>query len=325
MSETPEDIQQQEHRQRFWLRVKRATLVGIVASIAIHLVVGLIAAILTVDYSNADAGGAGGPEVVDFAVMSEAELSKMTDDAANVSATHAPDLAPSSLEEVQLTSDDAGGEIDDLMQELVEVDVSSGGGDISSGSLDDAAAGGGGLSGDGASFFGVEAQGNRFAYIVDVSSSMRVEGRMDRTKKELIRSISSLSSSAEVVIVLYSNGPVPLTGKMAWTRLDKRNKIRLRRDIMDVAPGGGTRPMGAFEAVFEIDPNPDAIYFMTDGEFDDEVVGAVRSMNRKPKVPVHCIMFGQIGNAAVRAQVEGRMREIARESGGLFKHVGSGP
>lgn len=307
-----------------WLWLRRATLAGVAASVLVHLVALLIAAIFTVDLSGSDAGGTAG-QTVDFAIMSEAELAEMTDDATRVSATHAPDLAAPSLEDIELSGEQTGGEIDALMQELVDLDVAGGGGDISSGSLDDAASGGGGLSGDGASFFGVEAQGNRFAYIVDISTSMNADDKMEQTKRELARSISGLAETAEVVVVLYSSGPVALTGEVEWVRADNRGKVRLRRDIMDISANGSTNPLGAFEWVLRMKPMPDAVYFMTDGEFADEVVGAVKSMNRRPTVPVHCIMFGQIGNAATRATVEERMREIARESGGLFKHVGSGP
>lgn len=307
-----------------WLWFRRATFVGIGASIMIHVIALLIAAYFTVSFEGGDAGGRGA-ETVDFAVMSEAELAEMTDDAAQVSATHAPDLASPSLEDIELMSEQDGGEIDTLTQELVDMEVSSGGGDISSGSLDDAASGGGGLSGDGASFFGVEAQGSRFAYIVDRSGSMNYGGKMEQTKKELARSISAMAEGGEVVVVLYSSGPTPLTGKVKWYQTDARTKISLRRDIMDVTANGGTQPLGAFEMIFKMRPRPDAIYFMTDGEFSDDVVGLVRSMNGKSKVPIHCIMFGDIGNDAVRGQVEDRLRDIARDSGGLYKHVGASP
>lgn len=321
-SETQPDTDPRGPMVWFWLR--RATLAGVLASVMIHLIALFIAAVFTVNYEGGDAGGSAA-ETVDFAVMSEAELAEMTDDATQVSQTHAPDLAAPSLNDIELVSEEAGGEIDALMQELVDLDVSSGGGDISSGSLDDAAAGGGGLTGDGASFFGVEAQGTRFAYIVDVSGSMTGDGKMDRTKQELSRSISAMAETAEVSIVLYSTGARPLTGRVEWIETDRSNKVRLRRDIADISPQGGTQPLGGFELVLKMKPKPDAIYFMTDGEFDDEVVSAVRSLNRRPTVPVHCIMFGDIGNPTTRSQVEERLREIARDSGGLFKHVGTGP
>lgn len=307
-----------------WLWLRRATLAGVTASVLVHVVALIVAAVFTVDLSGSDAGGSAG-QTVDFAVMSEAELAQMTDDATQVSPTHAPDLAAPSLEDMEIVSENAGGEIEALMQELVDLDVASGGGDISSGSLDDAASGGGGLTGDGASFFGVEAQGSRFAYIVDVSSSMNAFGKIEHTKRELARSIGGLAETAEVVVVLYSNGPIALTGEVEWVEADARGKIRLRRHILELVGNGGTEPLGAFEWVFDMKPIPDAVYFMTDGEFDEEVVGAVRAMNRKPTVPVHCIMFGEVGDAAKRAEVEARMRQICRDSGGMFKHVGSSP
>jgi hypothetical protein len=307
-----------------WLWLRRATLAGLAVSVMIHLVALLIAAVFTVHYGGGDAGGSAG-QAVDFAIMSEAELSAATDDATRVSATHAPDLAAPSLEDIELASEQSGGEIDALMDELVDVDISTGGGDISGGSLDAAASGGGGLSGAGASFFGVEAQGSRFAYIVDVSTSMNSDGKMDQTKRELARSIGSLSETAEATVVLYATGPTALTGQVEWSRTDARGKIQLRRKIMEIQAGGSTNPLGAFEWVFRMKPTPDAIYFMTDGEFDEEVVAAVKQMNRGPTIPVHCIMFGQVGNASKRAAVEQRLRQIARDSGGLFKHVGSGP
>ncbi|KAA0216912.1 MAG: hypothetical protein DYG94_02655 [Leptolyngbya sp. PLA3] len=308
---------------RLWLWAKRATLAGLAASVLVHLFAGLLAAIWTVRYTGGDAGGSGS-QVVDFAVMTEAELAELSNSNVQVSASHAPDLSAPNLSDLELESR-SSGEIDALTRELVEVDLSAGGGDVLSGGPSDASMGGGGLSGDGASFFGLEAQGSRFAYIVDVSSSMRAEGKMDRTKQELVRSISTLADSSEVVVVLYSNGPIPLTGQVAWDKTDQKTKIRLRRLIMELEPSGSTRPLGAFEQVFRLEPAPDAIYFMTDGEFGAEVPGAVRSLNGRPRVPVHCIMFGDIGNAQARSEVEDMMRRISRESGGRFKHVGERP
>lgn len=309
---------------RLWRLARRATAVGLVASLLVHLMAALLAAIWTIEYSPADAGGSGA-EVVDFAIMSEAELAELSDQTVQVSATHAPDLAGPDLSELELAADSSGGQIDTLITELVEVDIAAGGGDVLSGDTSEAAAGGGGLSGTGASFFGVEAQGNRFAFIVDVSSSMRAEGKMDQTKQELARSVSALAETSEVVIVLYSNGPIPLTDEVEWVRADQRNKIHLRRLIMGIEPGGSTNPLGAFEWVFRLNPLPDAVYFMTDGQFDSTVPTEVKRMNGRRRIPVHCIMFGQIGNAQARSQVEDMLRRISRESGGRFKHVEAQP
>lgn len=312
------------HGAKLWLWARRATVAGLLASLIVHLIAGLLAAVWTIRYSSADAGGSGS-EFVDFAVMSDAELAELSNSSVQVSSAAAPDAAAPTLSDIDLSSETAGSEIDALITELVDMEVSAGGGDVLSGNPSDASAGGGSMSGSGASFFGVEAQGNRFAYIVDVSSSMREGAKMGQTQQELVRSVSSMAETSEVVIVLYSNGPIPLTGEVEWEKTNARNKIRLRRLIMDIEPGGSTRPMGAFEAVFKMNPAPDAVYFMTDGEFDPDVPRAVRALNGRPRVPVHCIMFGEIGNAQSRSEVEDMLRRISRDSGGRFKHVGAQP
>jgi hypothetical protein len=306
-----------------WWWVRRASVVGVAASVSVHLVAGMIALLITVDRSDNDAGGEGSV-AVDFALMSEAELAPLNDSTVQLSSTHAPDLAAPTLSEIELASEMSGGEIDALTSELVDVDIAAGGGDLSSGSLD--AAGGGGLSGEGASFFGLEAKGSRFAYIVDVSGSMAGENRMARTKVELARSVAELSDHADVIIILFSSQSSPLMGEDEWLRMTTANKSRLRRRIEQIEPSGGTEPLEAFSIALNMKPAPDAIYFMTDGEFGENIPGDVRSMNRRSKVPIHSIMFGNIGNAQARSRVESMMKEISRDSGGgRFRHIGDGP
>ncbi len=310
------------HDLLWW--VQRASVLGVLASIAVHLVAALLALIVNVTYKPADTGG-DGSSIVDFAILTEAELAQLADSTVQLSSTHAPDLAPPSLTDIEISAEMTGGEIDALTTELVDIDIAAGGGDLSSGSLD-AAAGGGGLSGDGASFFGLEAQGSRFAYIVDISGSMAAENRMERTKVELARSATELAETSEIIIILFSSQSTPLMGELAWRRADKSNKLLLRRRIEQIEPSGGTEPLEAFRMVLSMKPTPDAIYFMTDGEFAAEIPGEVRSLNRRSRVPIHSIMFGNIGNAQARARVEAMMREISRDSGGgRFRHVGDGP
>ena len=86
---------------------------------------------------------------------------------------------------------------------------------------------------------------------------------------------------------------------------------------MRVTPSGATNPSPAFLVVFANRPRPDAVYFMTDGEFNDTVVAEIASMNAEMQIPIHCITFGERG-------AEPMMREIARQSGGTYTHIGGG-
>ena len=59
---------------------------------------------------------------------------------------------------------------------------------------------------------------------------------------------------------------------------------------------------------------PDAIYFMTDGEFDQSIADIIIRRNKERPMPVHCITF-------VSREGESVMRRIARETGGTYTHI----
>ncbi|MFI4872787.1 MAG: hypothetical protein ACIARQ_13310, partial [Phycisphaerales bacterium JB061] len=66
--------------------------------------------------------------------------------------------------------------------------------------------------------------------------------------------------------------------------------------------------------VYDIRPRPDAIYFMTDGEFDESIADIIIRRNKERPMPVHCITF-------VSREGESVMRRIARETGGTYTHI----
>lgn len=175
------------------------------------------------------------------------------------------------------------------------------------------------LGGEGAaSFFGVEARGSRFAYIVDVSGSMAAE-RIEALKRELLASVFGLSDHAQFTIVVYNSQSFSLTDGRWWTATED-SKARIRMQIAGLQATGGTEPLPAFRMVFAMKPRPDAVYFMTDGEFanNDEVIGTIARLNStesKP-TPIHCITF--IGDGAADV-----MQKIARRSRGTYRHVES--
>ncbi len=294
----------------------RAAVAGAALSLLIHLVVMVVAGGLTVRYPGADAGGAGPASQVEFAVMTESELASL------VAAEEAPTpLVPSTEASVDPATVDLARSMpsaaDSITEATLEIDLDAGAGDV--GESGEALVTGGG--GGGASFFGLEAQGSRFAYIVDRSSSMRGE-KWSRTQAELSRSISELTENGEFLVVFYSDEPEPLGGRPQWSDASERSKDEARRQIGATAPMGGTKPMPAFELVFGRRVKPDAIYFMTDGRFGDEVPDLVGAMNRRYRIPVHCILFGEPGaNSAIAGEVSTMMQRIARDSGGRFRHV----
>jgi hypothetical protein len=76
-------------------------------------------------------------------------------------------------------------------------------------------------------------------------------------------------------------------------------------------------PFPAFEVVFSLRPRPDAIYFMTDGQFEPSVAVELARLNVEDRIPIHCICF-------VSKEAEALMKKIAEDSGGTYTYV-AGP
>jgi hypothetical protein len=308
-------------RRGVFVWVRRAALAGVVATVVIHFGLALLASAWTVRFDAADAGGTS-EDLVEFAVMTEAELASLEDSALSVEAPDAPVESESELSDLTLFDEAASALLDQIATDPVEMSVDVGAGDLSTETADGIDGSGAGSLG-GASFFGLTAEGTRFAYLVDVSSSMRDDGKIQTTQRELSRSVEGLAENGEFLIVLYSDSANPLGGSRSYRDATDRNKASARRQIADIYPSGGTQPLPGFELIFNQRTKPDAIYFMTDGRFDTAVAGEVARMNRRFRIPVHTILFGQPSSSAViRDQVRELMEQIARQSGGSFVHHG---
>lgn len=303
---------------RAWHFVRVATLSAVGISILVHLLLWLVASVVTVLGGGAPGpSGSGSPGPVEFAVISEEAFAgiqgeELRDEAPMVSdgGVDQPDTSIDLLDTAALTG------VSDLGLDLGSIGASVGAGDIGSASSLSGGGGGGG-GGGGTSFFGVEAEGNRFSYIVDMSGSMNFPGKWDRTAQELMSSIEELSEGAMFQVVLFSGDAFPLDNKKEWSEANERGKKWARTALLRVVPTGATNPSPAFHVVFSSRPRPDAVYFMTDGEFNESVVGEIEAMNAEMQIPIHCITFGD-------RRAEPVMREIARKSGGTYTHVDGG-
>lgn len=178
-----------------------------------------------------------------------------------------------------------------------------------------------GSGGARATFFGVSARGTRFAYIVDISASMRGV-KWDQARRALERSVDDLPDYTSFSVVLFQNDPI-LPGKLRrpkWQPSKLENKSDFRRWVRGVKTGGATRPVKAFTLVMDMKPRPDAIYFLTDGEFGETAPDTIAELNRQGRsVTIHTIAFVSEEGAHL-------LRRIAEDSGGTYRFVpGDGP
>jgi hypothetical protein len=161
-------------------------------------------------------------------------------------------------------------------------------------------------------FFGLKATGRWFCYIVDTSGSMGRGGKIDRLKEELAKSINGLPSDAKFYVLFFSSSTHTLQNK--WLSASSSGSFTGR--LGEVGPKGGTNPRDAINiALTQLDPKPDAIFFMTDGEIPGDCVGQIGKLNAaSPKIRIHTVAFG--GGAG-----GGALKTIADQNGGQFRHV----
>jgi hypothetical protein len=294
------------HLQRWFLR---ASIAGMLLSLVVHVVLFIIAALVVTSTGGNNIQSAG--PAIEFAVMSESQLDAFQSEELSIDEPNSEELLEQELPETQDPL------LDSSLTEMIEpegrleADISAGGGDLSSG-IPNQSEGGSGTGG--ASFFGIEARGNRFAYIVDVSGSMDREGRIDAMQAELSKSISAMPDHVSFFVVLYSDTAYPLGDRRKWTDANSAGKRWARTSITRLAPLGATKPMPAFEMVYDIRPRPDAIYFMTDGEFDEGMADIIIRRNKDRPIPVHCITFMTRGAEPI-------MKRIASSTGGTYTHI----
>ena len=279
-------------------------------SFVVHMGLLLTCALVTCDYQG---GGGELGEEVRIGVLPAVKLGDREEEPLDASALEAKveqtAQPEATLEIASPVSDSAGDMALDVRLADIIPSSAAGGGGPEVGTV----RGGGGALGEGASFMGVHARGTRFCIIADRSGSM--EGpKLDYVKEEILETLTSMRSRGRFQLFFFNTqaAPYPQPG---W-----RHPVQDRTEVVNwmqtIHAGGGTYPTPAFRQALELSPRPDAIFFMTDGLFPEDVVKEVADLNRRggKKVTIHTISF-------MDTSAENLLRQIANDSGGRYRHV----
>jgi hypothetical protein len=144
-------------------------------------------------------------------------------------------------------------------------------------------------------FFGVQAEGRYFCYIVDISGSMKGNGGMLRLRMELERSLGSLPSGTRFTVLPFNSTLRDFQSH--WTSASPAKARDIGRRFSRIGARGGTNPTTAFSwALRELTPQPDAIFFMTDGQMMGDrrqLLEHLASLNASnPRTRVYTIGLG---------------------------------
>ena len=190
------------------------------------------------------------------------------------------------------------------------------------------------------SFMGVKSSANKIMFIIDYSASMR--GRDKVMRYELCKAIDKLPAVGSVAVIFFS-GPTWVAGQDAkalhskwkgdnsktgwkpvagfkptrpkWLPVTPSNKKKLIKAVNDTPLTFGTVWDNSFEWAFYMNPKPDVIYFMTDGNANDKFKGMDIIKSKKGRTKIYTIGYGAPQGA------KKPLEEIAAMSGGKSKFV----
>ena len=188
-------------------------------------------------------------------------------------------------------------------------------------------------------FMGVKSQANKILFIIDYSASMK--GRDKVMRYELCKAIDKLPVVGSVSVLFFS-GPTWIAGQDAnvlhknwegtngsgwkpkeghtperpkWLPVTPLNKKMLHEAVISTPLTFGTVWDNSFEWAFYMNPKPDVIYFMTDGNANKNFQGMDIIKSKKGKTKIYTIGYGAPAGA------KQPLEEIAAMTGGKSKFV----
>lgn len=171
--------------------------------------------------------------------------------------------------------------------------------------------------------FGVSGSGSRFVYVFDRSDSMNgFSGKPLRTaKRELIRSLKSLSERQRFQIIFYNDKPSPFKiGGMPLQMVAGEPSYidRAESYIRSISAFGGTEHEGALKMALRM--GPDVIFFLTDASIPRLSNAEMREIKHRADsvgTTIHCIEFG----VSAAGSPGSFLRDLAAQNNGKYRYV----
>jgi hypothetical protein len=166
-------------------------------------------------------------------------------------------------------------------------------------------------------FFGSQAKGTRFVYVIDRSASMQIG--LAPAKAELLASLERLPPTAEFQVVLYDLEPrvLEINNQQGLLVASKENKHRTARFLDTIRSEGGTDHVKALKRGLSLMPH--VVYFLTDAdELKPGQVQELTALNQRgPRAAIHCIELSLINEN----RKDNPMRVLARDNQGEYRAV----
>jgi hypothetical protein len=173
-----------------------------------------------------------------------------------------------------------------------------------------------GTAGDGGDVY-------RIAFVCDSSGSMGGEPQF-LLFQELKNAVEPLEVTQQFNVVFFSGDDYRVAFPGELKPATGRFKDQMRDFLDGIAMDGNTNPVPALRAAFEMRPQPQLIFFLTDGQFDgivsyEDVINTIDQLREQSSAPpiINTIQFINRNERA-----EEVLQDIARRTGGEYVFVG---
>ena len=157
-----------------------------------------------------------------------------------------------------------------------------------------------------AEFFGIPCDGRRIAFAICSSGGMT--DTLQHIKQELKRSIRHLGPDQQFQVIFWRGGPaLEMPGGM--TAATPPNRKAAFKFIDSTIPVGSKDPTDGLRAAFQ--SQPDVIYLLSYGEFDQMIPRYIGKLNRDGKVTVNTVILTYSND-----RDNDMLKQIAKENGG---------
>jgi hypothetical protein len=168
----------------------------------------------------------------------------------------------------------------------------------------------------GTSFFGAEAIGDRFVFLVDNSASMK-QGRMETTLFELMRSVDAMSDQQSFYVVFYSDQVYPMYyphGVDQPVPATRKNKQQLLAWLQTVELCIGGKLADAMDLTASLES--DIVFILSDGD-----ITSSRTIERLTRPGDGSFVVHTLGMGVKNANHAANLAAIARTHRGEFRVV----
>lgn len=174
-----------------------------------------------------------------------------------------------------------------------------------------------------AELFGVSGSGRRYVYVMDRSDSMNgLSGLPLRSaKRELTRSLNSLTEKQQFQIIFYNDTASPFPTSSGITQMIDGQSDELKaveRYVDSMKAFGGTKHKTALLMALRM--RPDVIFFLTDATMPRLSSSELRDIQMRADsagTTIHSIEFGSQSSGAANSF----LRELAAMNGGQYQYV----